>query len=131
MKKTYTSDEIEVYFEPKRCIHAAECVNGLPEVFDTEKRPWIDPEKSDAQTIAEIVERCPSGALTYHRLDGGEDETHDETTIRVGEDGELYVEGNFTLNDGNQEVKLNRTVLTNSKDTDNPPFYDKSLSERK
>lgn len=38
MRKTYTSETIYVSFEPARCIHAAECVKGLPQVFDTKKR---------------------------------------------------------------------------------------------
>lgn len=131
MKKTYNSEGIDVYFEPKKCIHAAECVKGLPEVFDTSKRPWINPENSEAQKIADVVERCPSGALTYHRKDGVSNESHDQTTIRVGEDGEFYVVGNFTLENGSEKLELNRAVLTNSNETDNPPFYDKSLNDRK
>ncbi|MEU8258959.1 (4Fe-4S)-binding protein [Micromonospora inaquosa] len=33
-----------VTFEARRCWHAAECVRGLPEVFDTGQRPWIRPD---------------------------------------------------------------------------------------
>lgn len=131
MTKTYTSKDIDVYFEPKKCIHAAECVKGLPEVFNTEKRPWVNPENGQPATIAEVVERCPSGALTYHRKDGGAEEYHEQTTITVGESGQFYVKGNFTLIDGNKNVELNRAVLTNSEATDNPPFYDKSITENK
>lgn len=129
MTKTYIADRIDVYFEPQKCIHAAECVKGLPEVFDTQKRPWINPENGNVEEIVDVVERCPSGALTYHRKDGEQDESHDQTTITVGVYGQLYVKRNFTLINGEQEVKLNRAALTSSEETDNPPFYDKSLSE--
>ena len=39
--KTYWSDDLVVTYDATRCIHAAECVRGLPGVFDTGKRPWI------------------------------------------------------------------------------------------
>ena len=37
-----------VTFDPKRCIHAAECVHGLPEVFDPKAQPWIQPGETAA-----------------------------------------------------------------------------------
>lgn len=70
VKKTYEGRSIEVTFEAGRCQHAAECVRGLPEVFDIERRPWIQPDNAAADRTAEVVRRCPSGALGY-RLAGG------------------------------------------------------------
>lgn len=128
MKKTYNAQDIDVYFEPHKCIHKAACINGLSQVFDTKKRPWIDPTQATAEEIAEVVERCPSGALSYLRKDDGPQEHHDKTTITVGKDGEFYVKGNFTLNDGTEEIELNRAALWSSDESNNPPFYDKSLS---
>ncbi len=57
--RAYEGDGIVVHYELKRCIHAAECVHGLPAVFDPQKRPWIDPTQSDADELAAAVERCP------------------------------------------------------------------------
>jgi hypothetical protein len=34
-------------------------VRGLPQVFDTTRRPWIRPELPDAQAVAEVIPRCP------------------------------------------------------------------------
>lgn len=130
MKKTYTSKDIDVYFEPHKCIHKAACLKGLPRVFNTEKRPWIDPEQAPAEEITAVVERCPSGALTYLRKDGGPSESHERTEVTVGSDGEFYIKGNFTLKNGNEETDLNRAVLWSSDESDNPPFYDRSLSNR-
>lgn len=70
-KKVYEGRSITVTFEARRCLHAAECVNGLPEVFDTAKRPWIRPDGAEAERLAEVVRRCPSGALRYEFADGG------------------------------------------------------------
>ena len=69
--RRYTSADIDVTYDVKRCIHAAECVRGLPAVFDTKKRPWVQPDKANADTVAEVILRCPSGALHYERKDGG------------------------------------------------------------
>jgi uncharacterized Fe-S cluster protein YjdI len=38
-RKSYRSEKITVSFDLGRCIHSEECVRGLPEVFDTSKRP--------------------------------------------------------------------------------------------
>jgi uncharacterized Fe-S cluster protein YjdI len=35
-RKAYRSEKITVSFDLQRSIHSAECVRGLPEVFDTE-----------------------------------------------------------------------------------------------
>ncbi|MEV2238177.1 (4Fe-4S)-binding protein [Micromonospora sp. NPDC049891] len=70
-KKTYEGRSITVTFEASRCRHAAECVRGLPEVFDPGQRPWIRPDGAEAERLAEVVRRCPSGALQYELVDGG------------------------------------------------------------
>ncbi|AJA09513.1 hypothetical protein SKP52_13125 [Sphingopyxis fribergensis] len=31
---------------------------------------WIMPDATDLETVCAIVRQCPSGALTYDRLDG-------------------------------------------------------------
>ncbi|MFD5315783.1 (4Fe-4S)-binding protein [Streptomyces sp. NPDC127098] len=69
-RKAYQARSITVTFEAGRCRHAAECVKGLPEVFDPAKRPWIQPDNATAERVAEVVRRCPSGALRYELVDG-------------------------------------------------------------
>ncbi|WP_176719473.1 (4Fe-4S)-binding protein, partial [Rhodohalobacter halophilus] len=58
----YENNEIKVSYDVKRCIHAAECVKGLPKVFDPNKKPWIEPDNASAKEIADVIERCPTGA---------------------------------------------------------------------
>ncbi|MFE6647923.1 (4Fe-4S)-binding protein [Nocardioides sp. NPDC057772] len=66
-RKTYTGPLVDVSFDGDVCQHAAECVRGMPTVFDTAARPWINPTHADsdgsAQTLREVIGRCPSGAL--------------------------------------------------------------------
>jgi uncharacterized Fe-S cluster protein YjdI len=65
MRKAYEGKDITVSFDPEVCQHAANCVRGLPTVFDTKKRPWIQPDGAPADEVAAQVGRCPSGALQY------------------------------------------------------------------
>lgn len=55
---------LEVSFDSGKCIHAGECVRGLPLVFDVNRTPWIDPDQADAAAIRAQIAKCPSGALT-------------------------------------------------------------------
>jgi len=66
-RRTYRGPLVDVSFDAEACRHAAECVRGMPTVFDTSARPWINPEVAGTDDLAdrlrEVVGRCPSGAL--------------------------------------------------------------------
>lgn len=66
-RKTYAGVDVDVSFDGDVCIHAAECVKGLPAVFDTKQRPWIRPDQAEADEVIAQVARCPSGALRIER----------------------------------------------------------------
>ena len=66
-RKDYVGKEVTVSFDPVLCQHSAECVRGLPSVFDTTRRPWILPDAGRASDVIEVVARCPSGALRIER----------------------------------------------------------------
>ena len=60
---TYKGNELTVTFDKAVCSHAARCVQGLPAVFDIDKKPWIQPDGATADEVRAQVARCPSGAL--------------------------------------------------------------------
>ena len=66
--RAYAAPEVTVFYDRGRCRHYAECVRGLPPVFDPTRRPWIRADLADADTVAEIIRRCPTGALHYRLL---------------------------------------------------------------
>lgn len=66
-RKTYEGEHVDVSFDPEVCTHAANCVKGLPAVFDTSRRPWIVPDNAPAEEVVAQVGRCPSGALRIER----------------------------------------------------------------
>ena len=128
-RKAYRSEKIVVSFDIERCIHSEECVRGLPEVFDTEKRPWIQPDKSHPDRVAEVVMRCPTGALQLERRDGGAEEpVPNENIVAVAANGPLYVRGNIEIKDstGTTLLKDTRVALCRCGESMNKPFCDNS-----
>ena len=96
----YKSDEITVSYSPEICIHAAECVNGLPSVFDPQKKPWVNVAGATPDEIVDVINKCPSGALQYELIDfetKKETKSMEKTKITVMPDGPLMVEGNLTV----------------------------------
>jgi len=127
--KGYEGDGITVYYDVKRCIHAAECVRGVPDVFDPDRRPWIDATQADNDTLAEVIHRCPTGALHYTRTDGGAEEpTPDHNTIQVDPDGPLYVRGDVEVvtPEGRTIVEDTRIALCRCGASKHKPFCDNS-----
>ncbi len=125
MRKVYRGEAVEVSFDLDLCIHVGECLRGHPGVFQLRRRPWVLPDQADADTVAEVVERCPSGALLYRRLDGGAQEEHRGTTVTPMRNGPLLVVGEIEVRraDGFVE-KLPRATLCRCGFSKNKPFCD-------
>ena len=66
----YSGAKAAISYDVKRCIHAAECVHGLPDVFDPDRKPWIEPDGAEPEQLLEVVTSCPTGALRLERSDG-------------------------------------------------------------
>jgi uncharacterized Fe-S cluster protein YjdI/CDGSH-type Zn-finger protein len=98
LTREYASAEITVQWYAGRCIHSANCVRALREVFDPQRRPWVDPDAASADAIAAAVLRCPTGALHFIRQDGKAQESPDvPTTLTPIRDGPLYVRGDVEV----------------------------------
>jgi uncharacterized Fe-S cluster protein YjdI len=89
--KAYPGDRVTVTYDTARRVHFGECVRGLGAVFDTTRRPWITPDAAPLEEVAEVVRRCPSGALHYS---GAAGEAPDRpTSVRPVPDGPLLLRG--------------------------------------
>lgn len=127
--RDYANDDIVVHWDAGRCIHTGICTRGLPAVFDATRRPWITLDGADADAVAALVERCPTGALKYRRVDGGPQETPTvPTTVTPIPDGPLYLRGDLTVPapDGSVVARETRVALCRCGATANPPFCDSS-----
>lgn len=63
--RKYSNGTITVVWQPAECVHAGVCFGSLRKVFDPTKRPWIDLGGASTEEIIDVVERCPTRALTF------------------------------------------------------------------
>jgi CDGSH-type Zn-finger protein len=64
-RRDYAGEQITVHDNRGVCSHAAFCTDRLPAVFRHKESPWIAPDEAAVEEVIEIVEACPSGALSY------------------------------------------------------------------
>ena len=122
--KAYAGVGVTVYFDARRCRHFGECVRGLPEVFDTALRPWIQPSKSEAESVAAVVRRCPSGALHYRLDDGSMEQPVVPTRVRLIPRGPIVIAGDLVLQLAEGETSETRAALCACGSSANQPFCD-------
>jgi uncharacterized Fe-S cluster protein YjdI len=126
-ERDYRTDSIIVFWEPSLCIHATECIRGLPRVFNPRARPWVRIENASADAVADVVARCPSGALAFRRLDGGPEESvPDPPEVYAEPNGPLHVRGHIRIEDQTGELlrEMTRATLCRCGHSANKPFCD-------
>jgi uncharacterized Fe-S cluster protein YjdI len=129
LTREYSTPDISVQWYASRCIHSANCVRALHEVFDPKRRPWIDPTAAPADAIASAVLKCPTGALHFTRHDDGAQETADvPTTLTPIRNGPLYVRGDVEVRgtDGTTLRRDTRISLCRCALAERMPFCDNS-----
>lgn len=125
--KEYSNGELTIVWKAAKCIHAAECVKALPDVYNPEGRPWITPENASTEALKAQIAKCPSGALSYYIKGETQEESHSlETKVEVMENGPLLVYGtlNVLRKDGTTEVKNKTTAFCRCGASHNKPYCD-------
>jgi uncharacterized Fe-S cluster protein YjdI len=135
--RQYSNGEITVYWKPKKCIHATICYTQLNEVFNPRKRPWVDMSGSTTEKIIDIVNRCPTDALTYRYNRDLEKEAGQEikdapimeekpVIIQIMKDGPIVVTGKIQLkdSDGKDYKTYSITSFCRCGASNNMPFCD-------
>ena len=128
---TYDGDEVTVTWDRERCIHAEACVKGLPDVFDPERRPWIEPDQADPDAVEAVVPRCPTGALHITRSGEDPEPTPDANRISLFPNGPLLVHADAELIDADGTTLLTdtRMALCRCGRSGNKPLCDGSHDE--
>lgn len=114
-----------IKFEGKKCIHSRMCVLSHPDVFvPNVEGEWIHPDAASPEAVAALAQNCPSGAIAYERLDGGEAEHAPIVNlVRIRENGPLAFNAPLEL-DG-QSIGL-RATLCRCGLSKNKPYCDTS-----
>ena len=130
MKSTilrYTGVKTKVSYDVKRCIHAAECVHGLPDVFNPDRKPWIEPDRAEPEQLLRVVTSCPTGALHLESTDDGQAESPPEqNTATIEPNGPIYFRGDVKVVTQQGEILLEdtRLALCRCGSSENKPLCD-------
>lgn len=123
---TYPGTGIVVRDDRTLCEHAGFCSNHLSNVWK------MVPQTADTVVRGQVmamVERCPSGALTY-RVDpaGGDVEPDLRPAVNVVADGPLWITGEVPVDraDGRPTETRSRITLCRCGASDNKPYCDGS-----
>lgn len=143
--REYSNGEITVFWRPGKCVHATTCYRELIEVFNPRKRPWVNMQGAPTERIIEIINKCPTDALTYKWVDDVKNQqpnlkndkiaralefankpTVKPVTVQVMRDGPLVVQGSFKVYDANgKELKaMAMTSFCRCGASNNIPFCD-------
>lgn len=128
-RRNYKGRGIDVSYDIRRCIHASECVRGLPSVFNRQRVPWIVPDAASSAGVAEVILKCPTGALRFERKDAGLPEPVPRAnTITLVPNGPLYLRGQVRILSPQGEVlhEDTRVALCRCGASNNKPFCDNS-----
>ncbi len=114
--RNYTNKDIDVLWQPAKCIHSGNCVRALPQVFKPKERPWVQMENGTTQQIEAAVDTCPTAALSYTLLNDSQktnemknQDNNSNTSIEIAKGGPLIVRGEFTIqNEDGTESKVEK-----------------------
>ena len=125
--KTFAGEKVDVTWDKRLCIHIGECGRAEGDLFEGGRDPWCQPDVTSGDSVEEVVERCPTGALVAIRKDGGATETAPTSnSITVANSGPLYVAGELKVQGAAADmagVKF-RAALCRCGESKNKPFCD-------
>lgn len=127
----YPGTEIEVHWDERLCIHIGECVDADNSLFEVGRDPWCVPDDVERETVREICERCPSGALSYDDRIGGPEQAPAENRIQVVYNGPLYATGELAIEGAPADMPglRFRAALCRCGASQNKPFCDNSHAQ--
>jgi CDGSH-type Zn-finger protein/uncharacterized Fe-S cluster protein YjdI len=124
----YPGAEIDVQWDARLCIHVGECGNAAGDLFVGDRDPWCIPDRCSKAEVREIVERCPSGALTFRDHGGVPEAPPAENTVTVAYNGPLYAHGELVIEGAPPDLPgvRFRVALCRCGASGNKPFCDNS-----
>lgn len=141
--KEYRTEDLIVYWTPSLCSHAGKCTHGLPEVFNPDRKPWINLEAARPEEIIKAIDQCPTKALQYKLTEHSKvdpdmakgpcsvdykPDKNANVQIKVVNNGPFIVKGPIRLVDSKGQLikEDNQMVLCRCCLSKNQPFCDGS-----
>ena len=128
----YEGKDAGVSWDGRLCIHIQECGRAKGDLFVGGRKPWCQPDQVAVEEVVAVVERCPTGAITFSIKDGSAEETADErNTVVVTNNGPLHVRGDLDIQDVPNDMPGTkfRASLCRCGHSKNKPFCDNSHDE--
>jgi CDGSH-type Zn-finger protein len=124
----YVGKEITIHNNVMLCSVAEHCHKELETVFNVQRDPWIAPDGDTLERIKALIEKCPSGALSYSINGQSQPDTEREPAITIEKNGPLRITGGIELKDGNwgQGASQEHYTLCRCGASRNKPFCDGS-----
>lgn len=126
----YPGEKITVRWDGRLCIHVGECGRAANALFEAGRTPWCQPDLTGVDDVADVVVRCPTGALTWV---GSDPSVPPETaaarnSIHVANHGPLYFEGDLQIDGAGDDMDgvRFRAALCRCGQSNNKPFCDNS-----
>ncbi len=126
----YEGDKSTVAWNGKLCIHVQECGRAEGDLFVGGRKPWCQPDTTgDENELVAILQRCPTGALSYEKEGATIDEVAaPENKVVVANNGPLYASGELEIDAATEETPgvRYRAALCRCGQSKNKPFCDNS-----
>lgn len=126
--KVWEGNTLRTYFNPNTCMHVLYC-KPLKALREAE----LAGDTGAAAKIAEVVETCPSGALTWEaKTDVPAPSQRERAPVQVMEGGEVRIQAPFTINaDKLERMPEDRATLCRCGLSKNKPWCDGMHKARK
>lgn len=127
-RESYQGSHITIHDNRGICAHAGVCTDNLSKVFRMKLEPWIDPDAASTDEIIAVIEKCPSGALSYS-INGIEHEDQSsDSAVFIAPNGPYVISGgNYLLETTVGEgASKYRYTLCRCGASKNKPFCDGS-----
>lgn len=137
--KEYSNGEVTIVWKPAKCIHSANCVHGLGDVFQPKEKPWIKVDAASTDALINQVKECPSGALSFYMNEGGAAKTEvadnslshlptNQVGVELAKNGPLLFHGSVKIKtaDGIMTTNEGITAFCRCGGSGNKPYCDGS-----
>ncbi|MBK1718233.1 CDGSH iron-sulfur domain-containing protein [Thiocystis violacea] len=127
----FEGKEIDVSWDARLCIHVGECGKAEGDLFVGGRKPWCVPDLVSKAEVREVVERCPSGALSYRDKDGLPESAPPDNRLMVAYNGPYYLTGDLQIEGAPEDMPglRHRAALCRCGASNNKPFCDNSHFE--